>query len=235
METMELQTKSAFQAWHVLDESLTQQGRYLVLFGNQSLSTVRQLDALIISLFHGDEPEAYMLGEAFLEQVEQGQYQSEMRIGVIPLLNPDGLLLKQRTNASGVDLNRNFPTQDWVEQEQGTPYYSGPKAASEFETQFVIRILDQFRPKRILTLHTPYDVINYDGPGLELAQAMAAVNGMPVVEDIGYPTPGSFGTYAGKERGIPTLTLELPEGTAFTAEVLAKNLAAIYQFTSVSE
>ena len=33
----------------------------------------------------------------------------------------------------------------------------------------------------------------------------------PVEASIGYPTPGSFGTYAGIERQIPTITLELDE------------------------
>ena len=32
----------------------------------------------------------------------------------------------------------------------------------------------------------------------------------PVTTSIGYSTPGSFGTWAGVERGIPTVTLELP-------------------------
>lgn len=34
---------------------------------------------------------------------------------------------------------------------------------------------------------------------------------MPLQESIGYPTPGSFGTWAGVEKGIPTITLELDE------------------------
>ena len=41
---------------------------------------------------------------------------------------------------------------------------------------------------------------------------MANHSGYPVVESIGYPTPGSFGTFAGKIRQIPVITLELPPG-----------------------
>ena len=33
----------------------------------------------------------------------------------------------------------------------------------------------------------------------------------PVEASIGYPTPGSFGTYCGVERNIPTITLEMDE------------------------
>jgi protein MpaA len=37
---------------------------------------------------------------------------------------------------------------------------------------------------------------------------MSKYNGYPVEGDIGYPTPGSLGTYYGKERDIPVITLE---------------------------
>ncbi len=39
---------------------------------------------------------------------------------------------------------------------------------------------------------------------------MAKFNGYRVSDSIGYPTPGSLGTYAGVERNIPIITLELP-------------------------
>jgi protein MpaA len=45
-----------------------------------------------------------------------------------------------------------------------------------------------------------------------LAELLAKYNGYPVTGDIGYPTPGSFGTWAGVEAGIPVITLELPRG-----------------------
>jgi murein peptide amidase A len=51
---------------------------------------------------------------------------------------------------------------------------------------------------------------NYDGPGRALAFAMRRHNRYPVTASIGYPTPGSFGAWAGAEHNIPTITLELP-------------------------
>ena len=44
-----------------------------------------------------------------------------------------------------------------------------------------------------------------------MAQEFSLLNNYPLQEDIGYPTPGSFGTYCGIERKIPTITLELPD------------------------
>ena len=137
----------------------------------------------------------------------------------IPCLNPDGMQLGQRTNANGVDLNRNFPTKNWGENlgdnatcdDEKSAYYGGISAGSEIETKFLINIIQEFNPKTILTLHAPYKVVNYDGPAKELAEKISAIINYPVEASIGYPTPGSFGTYAGVERQISTITLELDE------------------------
>ena len=83
----------------------------------------------------------------------------------------------------------------------------GPEA----ETQFVIAIIEEFKPDIILTLHAPYKVVNYDGPAEKLAQDISEIIGYPTSNDIGYPTPGSMGTYAGVERNIPIITLEVDE------------------------
>ena len=137
----------------------------------------------------------------------------------IPCLNPDGMQLGQRTNANGVDLNRNFPTKNWGKNlgdnatcdDEKSAYYGGISAGSEIETQFLIDTIEEFKPKTILTLHAPYKVVNYDGPAKELAERISAIINYPVEASIGYPTPGSFGTYAGVERQISTITLELDE------------------------
>ena len=36
------------------------------------------------------------------------------------------------------------------------------------------------------------------------------LNGYPLSASMGYPTPGSLGSWAGVDRRIPTVTLELP-------------------------
>ena len=134
----------------------------------------------------------------------------------IPCLNPDGMQLGTRTNANGVDLNRNFPTKNWGEDtskagDNPTDYFGGTSPASEIETQFVIDVIEEYKPELIITLHAPYKVVNYDGPARDIAEKISEIIHYPVEESIGYPTPGSFGTYAGIERQIPTITLELDE------------------------
>ncbi len=137
----------------------------------------------------------------------------------IPCLNPDGMSANTRVNANNVDLNRNFPTQNWGKNEgdnatcddETTAYFGGKSPASEIETKFVIDIIEKYQPKLILTLHAPYKVVNYDGPAEEVAEEISQIINYPAEGSIGYPTPGSFGTYCGVERNIPTITLELDE------------------------
>ena len=136
-----------------------------------------------------------------------------------PCLNPDGLQLNRRTNANNVDINRNFPTKNWGKNEgdnatcddETTNYFGGKSAGGEIETQFLIDTLNKYTPSLVMTIHAPYKVVNYDGPAKEIAEKISDIIKYPVEASIGYPTPGSFGTWAGVERNIPTITLEVDE------------------------
>ena len=46
----------------------------------------------------------------------------------------------------------------------------------------------------------------------KVAKAMHTALALEITEDIGYPTPGSLGTYCGLERNLPTITWELQRG-----------------------
>jgi len=72
-------------------------------------------------------------------------------------------------------------------------------------------VIEKYKPLNIITLHTPYKIVNYDGPAKELACMISDIIKYPAEESFGYPTPGSFGTYAGVERNIPVITLEMDE------------------------
>jgi len=159
---------------------------------------------IVIGCFHGDEPQGKRLIDHYL------MINPKTNILFIPCLNEYGYKNNVRTNKNGVDLNRNFPTKNWELSERGN-YYGGNSPASEYETRFIIDIIKKNKPKLILTLHSPYKVVNYDGPAQEIAQKISEIIGYPVEESIGYPTPGSFGTWAGIELQIPTITLELDE------------------------
>lgn len=162
---------------------------------------------LVIGVVHGDEPQGKFLIENYLKDAKAGKN----RLLFIPCLNPDGFELKTRQNVNEIDINRNFPTKNWEREPFASEYFGGESPNSEIETQFVVNILDEFKPHAILTLHAPFKIVNFDGPAKEIADKISEFIGYPVQSDIGYPTPGSFGTYAGVERNIPTITLELDE------------------------
>lgn len=169
---------------------------------------------LIIGGMHGDEPQSAFVADRIVEllQTRIGDMMNEHLI-VVPRLNPEGLERGSRKNSRDVDINRNFPTANWSQNEPGDAYYGGLSAGSEPETQLILELIRQHGPRRILTIHCidgERQCVNFDGPAEELAQVMAKENGYEVRSDIGHATPGSLGTWAGYERQIPTVTLELP-------------------------
>lgn len=182
-------------------------------------SPQNQKTVLIIGVVHGDEPQGKFLIENYIKSICHCEECSKAaqrsnpknRLFFIPCLNPDGLALKTRQNINRIDINRNFPTKNWIKESPSSEYFGGENSSSEVETRLVTEIIEEFSPDVILTFHAPYKVVNYDGPAEELAKNISAIIGYPTSCDIGYPTPGSFGTYAGIERNIPTITLELDE------------------------
>lgn len=178
---------------------ITANGNSIDLINNKIHNKV-----LVISCMHGDEPQGEYLINEYLKN------NADTKLLLIPCLNPDGVKAQTRVNSNGVDLNRNFPTKNWGLTEKNN-FYGGNEPASEIETQFLISVIEEFKPELILTLHAPYKVVNYDGNALDIANKISEIIKYPVEASIGYPTPGSFGTWAGIERNIPTITLELDE------------------------
>jgi len=159
---------------------------------------------LVVGVVHGDEWQ----GEKIIEKMMDLPHQN--RILYIPCLNPDGKDLQTRTNANGVDINRNFPAKNWKLLTRDR-YFGGDEPLSELEARFLESIIAEHKPDAILTLHTPFEVVNYDGPAHAIAKKMSEISGYRLEESIGYETPGSFGSYFGQEQGYPIITLEMKE------------------------
>ncbi len=165
---------------------------------------------LLVGGFHGDEVEGPYLLTRFIEQLTAAGHVGKTRLAVIPCLNPDGKLLGTRENANKIDLNRNYPTANFAT-ESYNPHTGIAKSGtpgSEVETQWFMDVMQTYSPTRILSIHSDLEMVDYDGPAADWARTIADLTGYKFVENVGYATPGSFGTWAGIERQIPVVTLE---------------------------
>jgi protein MpaA len=169
---------------------------------------------LIHAGIHGEEPETtYALSRALRQLPEAPEHAA-----VILAANPDGLIRGTRGNARGVDLNRNFPSRDWkpdpvthrstIEDESDILLQSGDAPASEPETLALLDLIAELKPKAVVALHAPLGCID-DANLSALGKRLSVRTGMPLVSDVGYPTPGSFGSW-GSDTGVAVVTYEFP-------------------------
>lgn len=176
--------------------------------------TLGKRRVLFLGGVHGNETEGVAATQGFFDEfIAAGKSPTaQSDLFFVPVVSPDGFLACSRHNGNGVDLNRNMATKDWKKNERGEKYYSGPEANSEPETKLLLKILEDFKPEFILSLHSWKPMFNINGPARPYAEKMHERLGYEITEDIGYPTPGSLGTYAGWERQIPTITFEIERG-----------------------
>lgn len=201
--------------WEILGKSA--EGHYIT--GKRLHSKPNSKKALLIGGVHGNETEGVRFMEDFVREFILGNSLSPFgcEIYVVPVFNPDGFLNFKRGNGRNVDLNRNMPTKDWSAEYSEIKYYPGASASSEPETKIMLTLLSDYKPDFIISFHSWKPMININGPARPYAEKMKKKLNMEIVEDIGYPTPGSLGTYAGWERHIPTITLEFERGVTLNS------------------
>lgn len=168
---------------------------------------------LVIGGVHGDEPEGVVASRCLLE-IFRNSYDLNLNLTLIPEFNPEGVLLKTRGNSNAVDLNRNLPTKDWSPVAATKRYHPGPKPLSEKENQALVEWINHNPVQLIISLHSWKPMLNTNGDIPEAA-VISKMTGYVIEPDIGYPTPGSLGTYAGFEKKIPTLTYEIERDITF--------------------
>lgn len=168
---------------------------------------------LVMGATHGDELSSASLVFHWIAQASAAPAGIDWRF--VPAVNPDGLMLPRptRVNANGVDLNRNFPTPRWAQEaprywekrtRRDPRRYPGRSALSEPESRFVVEQMAQWKPDLIVSVHAPYGVLDFDGPS-EPPQRL----GRLVLDRVGI-FPGSLGHYGGVHKGVPVVTIELP-------------------------
>ena len=178
-----------------------------------NLYGARPANLLVIGGVHGDESEGIFLAHLLLS--------AGCPVPLIPCLNPDGALLRQRWNRRNVDLNRNLPTPDWKAEATHPRYPPGAAPASEPETVAFLAALERVRPSTVLSLHSYRETfIEIERPQAELSAGLnaavadyAVAAGIERRQSIGYPTPGALGAF-GRAKGLLVLTYELERGRA---------------------
>lgn len=186
---------------------------------------------LWIGGIHGNEREGRVataeLPAAFLALPEAAE---RVTLTLVEDANPDGSAARRRTNAHGVDLNRNFPATNFRGGRSG-----GSEPLSQPEARALYDLIEQLEPDLVLVAHSWPDAcfVNFDGPAREIGERFAATSGWPVREsgDL-HATPGSLGSWVGVTLRRPILTLEYRRGTdpaAGWAETRAAILEAIVE------
>lgn len=218
--------------------------------GHPLLYTVvgkRSPTSLLLCSVHSDENTSYQCFR-FLQLLQKQPQLLNHRLVIAPLVNPDGFLKKRktRTNARGVDLNRNLPTklwQNWALKKWKQRYqskarrYPGKSANSEPENQFVVWLIQRFNPDKIISLHAPMNFLDLDYLGGKKAQnasqrdvlKKAKILAIDFSKESNYrfrdyrTFVGSLGRFGGEWK-IPIYTLELPNSDYTKAEIYFKRL-----------
>lgn len=186
---------------------------------------------LVIAGQHGEEPETTVV----LSRALRALSHQSPDCAIVLNANPDGTTRGTRGNARGVDLNRNFPASNWFQNRTDycwnldTPndrvhLGTGDKPGSEPETQHLMSLVEGLKPELIISVHGSLACI--DDPRLsEQGKILSERSGLKLTDHIGYPTPGSFGTWA-VENDYHLITFELP---GQSIEGLSRNFTPLFE------
>ena len=169
---------------------------------------------LVIGVIHGDEP----AGLAIVDDLSRLPVPAGVDLYLVDTMNPDGLAVDRRTNANGVDLNRNFPD-DWGPIGQpGDWEYAGSGPASEPETQAIVSYVSALRPDLVIWYHQDaYSIAPGEGRAGAIRARYAELTGLPMASVTGGTYTGIAATWARHE-----LESDDPPGVAFIVELGAK-------------
>jgi protein MpaA len=169
---------------------------------------------LVVGCIHGGEA----AGLSITRALTAAGAPPGAEIVVLPALNPDGCSQGTRGNAHGVDLNRNFPS-NWARiGRPGTLQYSGPRALSEPESRYAVRLIDTLRPQVTIWFHQPQDVVRAWGRSVPTARRFAALAHFPY-RSIEWPYGSASNWQNHRFPGTASFVVELPPGPVPAARV----------------
>jgi hypothetical protein len=196
--------------WEIVGTSVQNRPIRLRAFGHGPRTV------LFVGGIHGDEAEGAYTTAQLPAAFEAAGLADSVTLWILEDANPDGRAAGTRGNANGVDVNRNFPASNF----DTTNPTNGGRPLSQPESKALFDTIERVNPNLVLVAHSwaGRKFINFDGPAREIATRFGAASGLEVEASSSFaPTPGSLGSYVGRDRGTPILTIEVLKGTAPTA------------------
>lgn len=179
---------------------------------------------LFIGAMHGNERSSGFLMDRFIDDLEANVTDIPVgrRVVVVPRVNPDAFIAFTRRNANNVDLNRNFPTNDWksdVTMPGGLLIKGGggEEPLSEPESKAIADFTIALRPKLALTYHAVANnvIANESGISAVAAKKYAELSGYENVNKaltsdvFEYDTNGAYEDWLYEKQDIAALLIEL--------------------------
>ena len=145
---------------------------------------------LVVGSVHGDEQAGLRV---FQRLRDRDRLPAGLDLWLVRTVNPDGTAAHRRTNAHGVDLNRNFPYK-WRSSPRGATW-SGRQPLSEPESVVLRDLVRRLKPDLTITFHQPLFGVGANDKGMPTVRALA--RGMRLPVDEFHCTGVCYGTFTG--------------------------------------
>jgi murein peptide amidase A len=168
---------------------------------------------LVVGCIHGNEP----AGRAIVADLEHATPALDTQLLLVKDLNPDGFAHHARTNAHGVDLNRNS-SEHWAG--------AGPRPWSEPETRAIRALILRERPTLTIYYHQPFGLVDVpEGGHPQAARRYAELTGLPLKRLS--RRPGSISRWQNvRLRAGSAIVVELAPGP-LPAKLRLRHVAAV--------
>jgi protein MpaA len=179
---------------------------------------------------HGNEQSSKYILDSWMDDLERNYHRipAHRSIIVIPNVNPDGIAAGSRLNARGVDLNRNFPANDWKQNVTipgGTLVVNGGGTAplSEPESAALASYIVSQGPRLVLSYHADAAIViaNDAGDSRSLATTygqksrLTATGNSEAGGVFHYDTTGALENWLYDKHSIANLLIELSTSRSY--------------------
>lgn len=189
---------------------------YAYYFGSGGTTT------LFVGAIHGSEPSSMYLLNDWINELEANPQRipAGHQVVIAPNANPDGVAAGSRNNARNVNLNRNFPTNNWQKDIDDTNGHvaggGGSAPLSEPEARALASLSQSLRPRLLLSYHAVGSVVIGDPGGYSAGYAATYASMVGYRNATGqsagtfdYSITGSYEEWTIQKAGIPSIVVEL--------------------------